>query len=235
MVTQFELDGFVVDVVRKNIKNVHLRVYPPPGRVQISAPTRMSLDAIRLFAASRLRWIRKQQEKQIHQERDPAREYTDGERHYVWGQRFLLQVFKENAAPSVQMRDDTLLLRIRPNANVVTRKAAVESWYRQLVKDEVPPLIAAWEARLGVTARGFFVQRMKTRWGSCNPRAGTIRLNTALASKPRECLEYVVVHEMVHLLEASHGPRFVALMDRFTPNWRDERDRLNRFSARHKP
>ena len=212
-----------MDVVRKDIKNVHLSVYPPTGRVRISAPARMSLDTIRVFAISKLGWIRQQQKKLREQERETPREYLDRESHYVWGRRVLLKVVEEDEPPQRAATSSTLLLRVRPGTDEATREAVVEDWYRQLLKAAVPPLIATWEPRLGVKVNGFFVQQMKTKWGSCNPTARTIRLNTELAKKPRECLEYIVVHEMVHLLEPTHNPRFVALMDRFMPKWQETR------------
>ena len=233
MPATIELGDITLDVVRKDIKNVHLSVYPPTGRVRISAPARMSLDTIRLFAISKLGWIRQQQKKLREQERETQREYLDRESHYVWGRRFLLKVVEEDAAPSVQAHHGTLLLSVRPGADDDTKEAVVAGWYRQLLKTAVPPLIETWEPRLKVTVSGFYVQQMKTKWGSCNAAARTIRLNTELAKKPKECLEYIVVHEMVHLIEPTHGPRFVALMDRFMPNWRDTRELLNRLPARH--
>jgi hypothetical protein len=233
MASQIRLDDIVVDVVLKDIKNVHLSVYPPMGRVRISAPKRMSMETIRVFAISRLGWIRLQQKKLRDQERETRREYVDRESHYVWGRRYLLKVVEGNAAPGVQMKHGTLLLSVRPGADRETREAVVAAWYRQILKAAVAPLIETWAPRLQVTVAGFFVQQMKTKWGSCNPAARTIRLNTELAKKPQECLEYVVLHEMVHLLEPTHNAHFLAAMDRFMPTWRDTRDMLNRLPARH--
>jgi predicted metal-dependent hydrolase len=233
MATTLELGGITLDVVRKDIKNVHLSVYPPTGRVRISAPLRMSLDTIRLFAISKLGWIKQQQKKLREQERESPREYLDRESHYVWGKRFLLKVVEEDVAPNVKMQHDTMLLRVRPGADDEIREAVVASWYRQLLKSVLPPLIEVWEPRLSVTVNGFFVQQMKTKWGSCNPAARTIRLNTELAKKPKECFEYIVVHEMVHLLEPTHNSRYIAMMDQFIPKWRLYRDILNRLPVRH--
>ena len=233
MVSQIELGGIVLDVVKKDIKNIHLSVYPPTGRVRLAAPTRMTLDTIRLFAISKLGWIRKQQQKLCEQERESRREYIDRESHHVWGRRVLMQLIEAEAPPSVQLRHARLLMTVRPGADEATREAVLASWYRQQLKAEVPPLIAAWEPRLKVAVNGFYVQQMKTKWGGCNPMARTLRLNTELAKKPKECLEYVVVHEMSHLLEPTHGPRFLALMDRFIPTWRETRALLNSLPARH--
>ena len=233
MVTQIELGGIVLHVVKKDIQNVHLSVYPPSGKVRISAPLRMNTDTIRVFAISKLGWIRQQQQKLRAQERETPREYLDRESHYVWGRRYLLKVVEADAAPSVQIQHGTLLLRVRPGADEATREAVVAGWYRQLLKRAVPPLIEAWEPLLSVTVKGFFVQQMKTRWGSSNPDARTIRLNTELAKKPRECLEYIVVHEMIHLLESTHNARFTDLLNRFMPQWQHYRSILNRLPVRH--
>lgn len=228
-----ELGGTTIEVMRKDIKNVHLSVYPPTGTVRISAPARINLATIRLFAISKLGWIRQQQKALREQEREGQREYLDRESHYVWGKRYLLKLVEEDAAPSVQIRHSRLLLRVRPGTGVPMREEVLANWYRQLIRDEVPSIIRVWEPRLKVAVKGLYVQHMKTMWGSCKPSAHTLRLNTALATKPRECLEYIVVHEMAHLLESTHGPRFLALMDRIMPHWRDIRELLNRLPARH--
>lgn len=157
----------------------------------------------------------------------------DRESHYVWGKRLLLKVAEVGAAPEVRVQHATLVLRVRPGADVATREAVLAAWYRQQIKNEVAPIVMAWERRLSVSVDGIFVQQMKTKWASCNPRARTIRLNTELAKKPKECLEYIVVHEMAHLLDPTHGPRFLATMDRVLPSWRDTRDLLNRLPASH--
>jgi len=228
-----ELGGVTLAVLKKDIKNVHLSVYPPTGRVSISAPRRMSLDTIRLFAISKLGWIRQQQKKLVAQEREERREYVDRESHYVWGTRYLLKLIEEDAPPSVHLRHGKLILRVRPGADASVRGEIISGWYRDLIRAEAPKLIEIWEPRLGVRVKRVFVQHMKTKWGSCNPSTRTVRLNTELAKKPRECLEYIVLHELVHLFERKHGPRFVALMDRFMPNWRETRSLLNRLPARH--
>jgi len=233
MPTQVKLGGLAVDVVLKNIKNVHLSVHPPTGRVTISAPSRMTLDTIRVFAISKLGWIRQQQCKLREQERETPREYLDRESHYVWGKRYLLEVSEREQSPAVELKHNRMHLRVRPGTAETKRQAIVEEWYREQVKQAAPPLIAKWEKLLGVKAERLFVQRMKTKWGSCNPRARTVRLNTDLAKKPRECLEYLVVHELVHLLEPTHNARFIALMDQSMPQWQSCRQSLNRLPVRH--
>ena len=232
-VSQIQLGDIAVDVVLKDIKNVHLSVHPPTGRVRISAPKRMRLDTIRVFAISKLAWIRQQQMKLRNQERETPREYLERESHYVWGKRHLLTVIESEGPPSIEIKHSRLLLRVPPRTGEERRQALVEAWYREQLKEAVPPLLARWQQLLGVSVRRFFVQRMKTKWGSCNPRTGTIRLNTDLAKKPRGCLEYLVVHEMLHLIEPTHNARFVALMDGAMPQWRIVREQLNRLPVRH--
>lgn len=230
--SQLTLGDLVVDVVLKDIKNVHLSVYPPTGRVRISAPKRMRLATIRVFAISKLDWIKRQQTKLRAQERETPRDYVDRESHYVWGKRYLLTVSESDAAPSIELKHSRMLLRVRPRTDAAKRRALVDEWYREQLKQAVPPLLARWQPRLGVRVERVFVQRMKTRWGSCNHKARTIRLNTELAKKPAACLEYIVVHELVHLLEPTHNARFVALMDRFMPRWQFHRQVLNRLPVR---
>lgn len=233
MAVTLDVSGIAVDVIRKNIKNVHLSVHPPTGRVRIAAPLRMSLDTVRLFAISKLGWIRHQQRTLLRQERETEREYLDRESHYLWGKRLLLKVVEFDAAPEVRVRHGSIVLQVRPGADVGTRGGVLGAWHRQLLKGEGVELVEAWEPRLKVTVAGLFVQQMKTKWGSCNPSARTIRLNTELAKKPKECLEYIVVHEMAHLLEPTHGPQFVGVMDRVLPSWRELREVLNSLPIGH--
>jgi len=229
---RIELGDVTVEVVRKDIKNVHLSVYPPAGRVRISAPERMSLDTLRVFAISKLDWIRQQQKRLREQERESPRDYVDRESHYVWGKRYLLTVTESDERPSIELKHRRMLLRVRPRTDEGKRRALVEQWYREQLKAAVPPLLARWQPLLDVSVERWFVQRMKTKWGSCNHQARTIRLNTELAKKPPDCLEYIVVHELVHLLEPTHNARFISLMDRFMPKWQLHRQALNRLPVR---
>ncbi len=233
MPTRIKLGDVAVDVVRKHIKNVHLSVHPPTGRVRIAAPRRMSLDTVRVFAISKLPWIKRQQRKVREQERETPREYLDRESHYVWGTRYLLKIIEVDQPPSVELGHGRMILRVRRGTDTAKRHAILEEWQREQLRNVVPPLIEKWERLMGVRVRRFFVQRMKTKWGSCNHRAGSLRLNTDLARKPRECLEYIVVHEMAHLLEPTHNAHFMALMDRFMPKWQSHREVLNRLPVRH--
>jgi predicted metal-dependent hydrolase len=233
MTSQIKLGDITIDVVRKDIKNIHLSVYPPNGSVRISAPSRMGLDTIRVFASAKLPWIKRQQTKLREQEREAEREYLDRESHYVWGKRYLLRIVEKDEPPTVELKPSRLLLQVRPGSSALKRQEVLEAWYRQLLKEATEPIIAKWEPRIGVRVEGYFVQRMKTKWGSCNHVAGTIRLNTELAKKPKECLEYIIVHEMVHLLEPTHNAHFVELMDQFMPQWELQRKGLNRLPVRH--
>ena len=233
MVSQIKLGDIAVDVVLKDIKNVHLSVHPPTGRVRISAPSRMKMDTIRVFAISKLAWIRQQQKKLREQEREAPREYLERESHYVWGRRYLLSVQEGVLSPMVRVRANRLILSVRPGTSEAGKAAVLSRWYRDQVWSSALELVAKWQPIIGVRVRKLFVQHMRTKWGSCNPLSGTVRLNTELAKKPKECLEYIVVHELVHLLERKHGDRFVALMDGFLPQWKAARQNLNQIPVRH--
>lgn len=233
MTTQLQVGDIVVDVAMKDIKNLHLSVHPPTGRVHISAPRRMSLDTIRVFAISKIDWIRKQQEKLREQERETPRDYVDQESHYAWGKRYLLAVVERERSSSVELKHSHLVLSVRPGSSRAAKETVVARWYRHQTKAAASDLASRWAPALGVDVERIFVQQMKTKWGSCNPASRTIRLNTELAKKPMKCLEYVVVHEMVHLREPTHGARFVGLMDKHLPQWQLSRQELNRLPIRH--
>lgn len=233
MKAKIDLGEFSADVVRKNIKNVHLSVYPPDGRVRISAPLHMELDTIRVFAITKLVWIKSQQRKMRAQERETPREYLDRESHYVWGKRYLLELVEQDASPCIALKHSTLVLQLRSGTDEARRQEILDAWYREQVKAAMPELLAKWEPLMGVKAGRVFVQRMKTKWGSCNPAARSIRINTDLAKKPPECLEYIVVHELAHLIEPTHNARFTALMELFMPKWRHLKEELNRLPVRH--
>lgn len=228
-INTIDIGDLAVNVVRKNIKNVHLSVCPPTGNVRISAPMRMNLDTIRVFAISKLDWIEKQQQKIRSQVRETPREYIDRESHYLWGKRYLLDLVELDTSPSLALCHDLLMLQVRPDTDVIEKRNLVDEFYRQQLAAAIPPLIDKWERLMGVSASSFSVRKMKTKWGSCTPSLGTIRFNLELAKKPAECLEYVVVHELTHLLEPSHNHRFVAFMDSFLPKWRFYQAELNRL------
>ena len=230
---QFKLGNIPVDVVQKDIKNIHLSVHPPAGKVRIAAPLRMDIDTIRVFAITKLAWIKSQQKKLREQERETPREYLDRESHYVWGKRYLLKLVEREAAPRVELKHNKMILQLRPAASHEKKQEVLDAWYREQLKEAVPPLIAKWEKVVGVKAGKVFVQKMKTKWGSCSPGAGNVRLNTDLAKKPLQCLEYIVAHELTHLLERHHNDRFTALMDAHMPQWRQYREMLNRLPLAH--
>lgn len=227
-----ELGDLKIEVVRKKIKNVHLSVYPPNGAVRIAAPEHMNLETIRVFAIAKLAWIRQQQKKVREQEREAPREYVDRETHFVWGRRYLLKVVECDQA-HVELTPTRMRLCVPAGCREERKLEIVEQWYRDQVRAAIEPLLKKWQPIVGVTAGQIYVQKMKTRWGSCNPDTSSIRINTDLAKKPRECLEYILVHELVHLLEPTHNARFAALMDSFLPSWRQLKDELNRLPVRH--
>jgi hypothetical protein len=223
------INDIEIELTKKNIKNVYLSVHPPDGRVKISAPYRMNMDSIRLFVISKISWIKRQQSKFKNQERQPEREYVSGESHYFLGQRYLLNVIYTNKRKQgVEVRNKKYIdLYVRENAPKHIRERVMIEWCRKQLKELIPPLIAKWEPIIGVKVKEFGVKRMKTCWGTCNPKAKRIWINLELAKKSPTCLEYVVVHEMVHLLERHHNERFKAYMDKFIPNWRAVKAELN--------
>lgn len=229
---RIELGEIIIDVIQKDIKNVHLSVNPPLGDVKISAPLRMSPDAIRAFAITKLAWIKQEKKKFIEQEREPAREFLDRESHYVWGKRYLLEIVEVDETPNIELQHSYLIMKVRQGTDRMKMKSLLDEWYRGLIKNAVPELVAKYSPRLNVSVDRLFVQDMKTQWGGSNPSRNNIRLNTDLARKSPEYLEYVVLHEMVHLLEPTHNSRFTALLDQHMPNWRQYRDELNRLPLR---
>lgn len=230
---QIELGNIKVDVEQKDIKNIHLSVYPPNGKVKISAPNRMDLDTIRVYAISKLQWIKKKQEQFKNQERETPREYLTKESHYFFGKRYLLKVVEHDSTPKVELNHNEIRLYVRPLTPAKKRQEILEEWYRKELKQIVPSLISKWETFIGVRNNEFGVKKMRTKWGTCNPDAKRIWLNLELAKKPVECLEYIIVHELVHLLERSHNDRFINYMDKFLPKWRSHKEELNRLPVSH--
>lgn len=231
--TALNLGDVSVEVVRKNIKNLHLSVHPPTGRVTIAAPARMSPDAIRVFAISKLGWIRRQRTRLSAQVRETPREYIDRESHYLWGRRYLLTVQERDEPPAIIRRHNRLTLGVRPGTDTEARAAIMASWYREQIRSAIPALLDKWQPVLGVACNRVLIQKMKTQWGSCNAVTRNIRLNTELAKKPPECLEYVLVHELTHLREPNHGERFVAILDAQLSGWREARALLNAAPLAH--
>ena len=231
---RIEVRGIPVEVVHKDIKNLHLGVYPPGGRVRVAAPLWLDDEAIRLAIVSRLAWIRRQRAAFGRQERQSRRDFVSGESHYFAGRRYRLDVIERNARTAVRLRNNSWMeLSVRPGADRNAREALLHRWYRNHLRSELPRLVAQWEPRFGVPVAEVRIRRMKTRWGSCNPKARRIWLNLELAKKPPSCVEYVFVHEMAHLIERHHNERFHALMDRHLPQWRTSRDELNRAPLAH--
>ena len=229
-----EVRGIPVEVVRKDIKNLHLGVYPPNGRVRVAVPRRLDDDAVRLAVVSRLGWIRRQQATFERQDRQSRREFVSGESHYFAGRRYRLDVIRRDAPPSVRLRNNTWLeLSVRLDASREARAGVLQGWYRSQLRSRIPGLVAKWAPRIGVQVGEVRIRRMKTRWGSCNQEARRIWLNLELAKKPESCLEYVLVHELVHLIERHHNERFHALMERHLPQWRLHRAELRRAPLAH--
>jgi predicted metal-dependent hydrolase len=231
---QMTVHGLTIDIVRKDIKNLHLGVYPPAGRIRVAAPLRVNDEAVRLFTISKLSWIKRQQAKFTGQERESAREFVTGESHYFHGRRYLLNVIYHDAPPTVIIRNRrTLDLYVRPSSDAAARERVLLAWYRRQLKEEAAPLVAKWQKLLGVTVTDWGVKQMKTKWGTCNIDAHRIWLNLELIKKPGTCLEYVIAHELVHLHERHHNDRFSALMSKFMPLWEHRRAELNHAPLGH--
>lgn len=228
------VSGLTVEVVRKGIKNLHLGVYPPNGRVRVAAPLTVSDEAVRLAVIGKLGWIKRHQARFADQERQSAREHVTGETHYYHGRRYRLNVIYQDGPSKVSIRNRRFIdLYVQEGSDTARREQVMVEWYRQQLKEQIPPLLAKWEEIVGIQTAIWGVKRMKTRWGTCNAKVGRIWLNLELAKKPVECLEYIIVHELVHLLERHHDDRFTALMDTFMPNWRLYREELNRAPLAH--
>jgi predicted metal-dependent hydrolase len=222
-----QLGDILIAVTRKDIKNVHLSVHPPAGRVTLVAPKATRLEVARAYAISKLGWIREQQAKLLGQARETPRQFVERESHYLWGRRYLLSVVEKDAKPAVKLDHRRITLTVRPGSSLSKREEVMHDWHKALLHEVVPALVKKWERKLDVKVSGYFLQRMKTKWGGCNRRAGNIRLNTELVKKPKDLLEYVVVHEMLHLVEPTHSERFVALLGQHYPTWREARAELN--------
>ena len=227
MAEQITLGDITIAMTRKQVKHVHLSVHPPNGRVTMVVPQATRLAAARAYAISKLRWIRDQREKLRTQPRELPRAFVTRESHYLWGRRYLLTVQEIDTKPSVVAKNQRLVMTVRPGASASKRAEVMHEWHKSLMHAAVKPLLSKWETKIGVKASAYFLQRMKTKWGACNARARNIRLNTELVKKPRDLLEYVIVHELMHLIEPRHSDRFMALMDRHYPHWREARAELN--------
>jgi predicted metal-dependent hydrolase len=227
MSSVIELGGITISMAFKAIKNVHLTVLPPDGKVTLVAPLGTRPEVARAYAITKLQWIRQQQAMLNAQAREAPRQFVERESHHVWGRRYLMTVVEAEVKPHVKLDHKRITLSVRPGHDAAKRLEVMHEWHKSLLHALVPKLISKWEPILGVKVSGYFLQRMKTKWGSCNHHAGNIRLNTELVKKPKDLVEYVVVHEMAHLLEPTHSERFVALLDHHWPHWRECRAELN--------
>jgi predicted metal-dependent hydrolase len=231
---QIDVNGLIVDVVRKDIKNLHLAVYPPDGRVRVAAPLRVSDEAVRLAVIARLGWIKRQQMKFHAQERESRHEYVNGESHYFLGNRYLLNVIEDGGPGKVVIRTKKKIdLYARPHSTRVQRERILLAWYRTYLREAVPPLIEKWQKIIGVEVAEWGIKQMKTKWGTCNIEKRRIWINLELAKKSESCLELIVAHEIVHLLERHHNERFMELLNKFLPKWRLYRAELNRAPLGH--
>jgi predicted metal-dependent hydrolase len=223
------VSGIEIEVVKKDIRNMHLNVLPPAGRVRISAPYGTTDGAINLFAVKKISWIKKQVVKFQNQARQTEREYVTGESHYLWGRRYRLEIRHSNKANNIELKGNKLILTVREKSTRQQRENVINEWYRAELKAKLPELISKWEEVIGVKSNAVAVKNMLTRWGTCNPETKRVLVNLQLAKKPVKCLEYIVIHELVHLREKTHTNRFVENMDSFMPDWRVVKDELNSF------
>lgn len=229
-----EIGNISVEVVKKDIKNLHLAVYPPHGRVRLAAPEGVNDETLRLFTISKLPWIRKQQRRFAGQEREAERKYVHRESHYFLGKRYLLRIVDADRAARVEIKNKTYMdLHIKPGSSKAQRQHLLNEWYRAELKKLIPDILTQWERKIGVQAEDWGVKQMKTKWGTCNIQKKRILVNLELAKKPIHCLEYIIVHELVHLLERLHNERFLAYMDKYLPRWKFYRDELNKLPVSH--
>lgn len=227
MAETLQIGEIAIEMTRKDVKHVHLSVHPPAGRVSLVAPRATRVEVAHAYAVSKLGWIREQRALLQAQARETPRRFVERESHYVWGRRYLLTLVEADDKPGVRLGHNRITLRVRPGTSAAKRANIIHDWHKALLHKAVPPLIAKWEAKLGVNVTGYYLQRMKTKWGGCNHRAGNIRLNTELVKKPKDLVEYVVVHELLHLIEPTHSERFIGLLDKHYPSWREARAELN--------
>ncbi len=228
-----QLGNISIEVEQKNIKNLHLSVYPPIGRVRIAAPLKMNLDTIRIYAISKLSWIKKQQEKILSQKREAPREYLNKESHYFLGKRFLLKVIEVDNVPVVNLTHKTIELYVRPGSSTEKRKEILDNWYREQLRALAADFIAQWEKKMKLKVSELGIKKMKTKWGTCNEEAKRIWLNFELVKKPIQCIEYIVVHELVHFKERNHNDKFVAYMNHYLPEWKQLKKELNKLPVSH--
>lgn len=229
MQATIEIGNITVHVTHKEIKNIHLSVNPPQGEVRISAPLHLNLDSIRVFALSKLQWIRSEQQKFQIQERETPREFLNRESHYFWGERYMLELVYKDSPAFVEIKHHKIILTVRPDSTRVKKQEVLERWYREQLRNKANSMLKVWEKKLGVQTNKMIIQKMKTKWGSCSPKTRIIRLNLELCKKPLQYMEYIIVHELMHLIEPTHNQKFVRLMDSYMPKWKHYKDELNRL------
>lgn len=231
---QIHVGKLDIDVVRKNIKNMHLAVYPPTGRIRLAAPIKTDDEVIRLFAISKISWINRHIKNFKSQDRESPRDYVSGESHYFQGKRYLINVIEHDGYNKVEIKNHKELnLFVKAGLDKKQKAKVLKEWYRKELKAQIPSILEKWEEIIGVKANQWGVKHMRTKWGTCNVEDKRIWVNLELAKKPKNCLEYIIAHELVHLLERSHNERFIALMNKFMPKWRSHRDELNRLPVSH--
>ncbi len=230
---KIKVSNFEVDVIRKDIKNMHLAVYPPTGRIRLSAPTSANAEMVRLFAISKIGWIKKHIKNFNDQPRETRRSYQTGESHYFLGKRYLLKVYEKPGASEIKIGNTKILLFVKDATNAALKANNMKEWYRSQLKLILPSLISKWEKEIGVKSNDWAVKQMRTKWGACNTEEKRIWLNLELIKKPLICIEYIIVHELVHLLERNHNENFVRHMDNFMPKWRHHRNELNQLPVAH--
>lgn len=222
-----EVGSLKIKVVKKDIKNIHLAVYPPNGSIRLASPRNVKDDTLRLFVVSKIGWIRKQQRRFERQDREGIKEYIERESHYYLGKRYLLKVVERNAVPSVSISNKFIVLQVRPGTALEKRQQILGQWYRQQLTDVISPLIDKWQKKIGVEPKSWSIRKMRTKWGTCNIEAKNISFNVELIKKPIDCLQFIIVHELVHMLERKHNARFIGYMNLFLPKWKSSKNLLN--------
>ncbi len=226
--TVIKVGDLAVEVTKKNIKNIHLGVYPPVGRVRLSAPLASDNEKIRLFIVSKIPWIRKNQRKFINKERQSLREYISRESHYFQGRRYLLNLdIAPNNKNTVLLKKSVIQLKLKEQFDTQKRKEILESWYRETLRERLAPFIKKWENQLGVISKEWKIKKMKTKWGSCNQDARRVWFNLELAKVDDYCIDYVVMHELAHLKVRNHGKQFIQILNTNMSDWEQRRAQLN--------
>lgn len=227
---KIDFEGLSVEVIFKIIKNIHIKISPPHGDVRISVPVDMNIYDVKSILASKIDQIRKSRQKIQQASLKKSQQFEEGKIHHLWGREYILVIEEKETAPSVRLDDKRIILTVNSKAGTDKKKKIMEAWYREQLREKACPIIEKWEDIMRIKIEKLFIRKMKTRWGTCNVTKQTIRLNTLLAIRPVECLEYIIVHELTHILEPSHNGRFKGLMDNFLPEWKQSQKMLNQNS-----